>query len=423
MKFKDIKNKIRDFSGRHPFRAFFAACIVIPFVLTACIVFPMALVGEISPHQIPANMITGVLTFLFFTFPALISIVNLAGVFIGPEHTKDFHIFAWITLLAGTVLTVLYQWLNLAEIVWKDWPEQLYNSEVHAPIWSGGILPLAILAGLGIIAYFILSLHRADKLPPLLTVLCMGAMYLWGILCILWCVQLSTGEDFFPFYVLPVNCLFLILREIRVKILEWNAAEEGHAQKEWTEPWNRFLRKAGMWPVYAFIAMLPILGVLFCILALFGQSPDTLIRAFTETADWRLSKMTAPPNLYYDEHYLCTVAAGGHKQIVKPLRMGERHGHRVVVNRQLEIANAFEQVLKEKMPAAHRRIRRFYDTYGFPVAKCIRTKTACDLVYLLMKPLEWCFLAVLYLTDVHPEDRIAVQYLPKPGGTDQDSPD
>ena len=34
-----------------------------------------------------------------------------------------------------------------------------------------------------------------------------------------------------------------------------------------------------------------------------------------------------------------------------------------------------------------------------------------DLIYYLMKPLEWAFLAVLYLTDVRPEDRIAVQYM------------
>ncbi len=31
-----------------------------------------------------------------------------------------------------------------------------------------------------------------------------------------------------------------------------------------------------------------------------------------------------------------------------------------------------------------------------------------------MKPLEWLFLAVLYLTEVHPEDRIAVQYMERP---------
>lgn len=93
--------------------------------------------------------------------------------------------------------------------------------------------------------------------------------------------------------------------------------------------------------------------------------------------------------------------------------MGERHGHRVVVNRQLCVANAFEQILEEKMPGVHRRVRYIYDTYGFPVAKMIRSPLAADVVYLLMKPMEWCFLAVIYACDTKPENRIALQYFPQ----------
>ena len=55
-------------------------------------------------------------------------------------------------------------------------------------------------------------------------------------------------------------------------------------------------------------------------LIIFGQAPDAAIKAFTETADFRLSQKIPPQQLYYDEHYLCTVAAGGDKKIVKPLR-------------------------------------------------------------------------------------------------------
>lgn len=34
-----------------------------------------------------------------------------------------------------------------------------------------------------------------------------------------------------------------------------------------------------------------------------------------------------------------------------------------------------------------------------------------DLIYYLMKPLEWLFLLVLYLVDRKPENRIAMQYI------------
>ena len=159
--------------------------------------------------------------------------------------------------------------------------------------------------------------------------------------------------------------------------------------------------------------MWPLLGIIIGILALFGQQPDAVIKAWTQTSDWNLSKRVAPQNLYYDEHYLCTVAAGGHKKVVKPLRLGVRHGHEVIVNRQLCVANAFEQILEERVPRFHKIVRHLYDTYGFPIAKLVHSPYVADCIYILMKPLEWLFLMVLYFCDVNPENRIAVQYLPK----------
>lgn len=172
------------------------------------------------------------------------------------------------------------------------------------------------------------------------------------------------------------------------------------------------LNDAKKWPLIAFILMIPLLGGIIMILALFGQQPDACIKAWTETSDWTLSRQVSPQNIFYDEHYLCTVAAGGHRKVVKPIRMGERHGHAVVVNRQLCIANAFEQIIEEKTPKFHRAVRGFYDSYGFPIAKLIHSPYIADFVYFIMKPLEWIFIVVLYFTDVNPENRIAVQYFP-----------
>lgn len=110
----------------------------------------------------------------------------------------------------------------------------------------------------------------------------------------------------------------------------------------------------------------------------------------------------------YDGHYLCTVAAGGHKEIVKPIRLGRRGKKYIVVNRQLCIANAFEQIIEEKAPRFHYVVRSFYDKYGYPVAKHINSKYAADFVYFLMKPLEQIFLIVIYLFDSKP--KIVQQY-------------
>ncbi len=81
------------------------------------------------------------------------------------------------------------------------------------------------------------------------------------------------------------------------------------------------------------------------------------------------------------------------------------------MNRQLLVANAFEDLLAERLPGVHRQLRHFYDTYGYPIARHIRSRWMADLVYFIMKPLEYFFVIVLYLFDTQPENRIAVQYL------------
>ena len=146
---------------------------------------------------------------------------------------------------------------------------------------------------------------------------------------------------------------------------------------------------------------------------LFGQRPDEAIKAFLETSDWTLSTKISPPSITYDGHYLCTVSLRGHKNIVKPIRMGIRRGEKIVVNRQLCVANAFEDLVQERMPRFHHFIRYIYDKYGYPLSKHINTALQADITYILMKPLEWIFLLVLYIFDVNPENRIATQYIGK----------
>lgn len=199
-----------------------------------------------------------------------------------------------------------------------------------------------------------------------------------------------------------------------MKIQLWNQLNQTRSAKDRAvlSSFQKILQQSTNWPWLGIIFCLPLLGALLFILILFGQKPDYLIKAWTETADWNLSEKVAPVNLQVDEHYLCTVAATGHRGLVKPIRKGVRHGHEVVVNRQLEVANAFEELLAVKCPRLHRFIRRTYDKYGYPFAKHMRHQWQADLIYLVMKPLEWFFVVILYIFDNHPENRIVRQYLP-----------
>ncbi|NLL75788.1 MAG: hypothetical protein GX235_00840 [Clostridiales bacterium] len=281
------------------------------------------------------------------------------------------------------------------------------------------------VGAVSILGYFIVRYRQLEKMSPLVITFCIGAMYLGVAECILWIVQIWNGE--FHALVLclfPLNFIVIVLKTMKDIILKWreihnsdlNPADEqsNFYQKPLFALINSWLLNSTNWPFIGLLFSLPLLGVLVVVLALFGQAPDSFIKAWTETADWNLSQRVAPQNISYDEHYLCTVAAGGHKKVVKPLRLGKRHGHEVIVNRQLCIANAFEQILEEKTPHLHKMIRSAYDKYGYPVARHIKSPYTADIIYFFMKPAEWFFLFIIYLCDSKPENRIALQYIHGP---------
>lgn len=317
---------------------------------------------------------------------------------------------------------ILYEIMYLAaakNVVFNaDWQQTLENESVHTPLFTGSLPTIWVIICLALAGMLILGLVPLKKLPPLAAVLSISAMYLGTLLSIVWTIHIFQYEwvSDLLLLLLPVNCATITARMVFVKMKEYEP-DENRRSKIDSVPFlgkcNRLLENAHLWPVTALLLMWPLLGILIVILILFGQAPDSVIKAWTETSQFNLSQKVSPQNIYYDEHYLCTVAAGGHQKVVRPKRKGIRHGHEVIVNRQLCIANAFEQVLEERTPHFHRKVRTFYDTYGFPVAKLIHSKYIADLIYYFMKPLEWVFLIVLYLTDLHPEDRIALQYTGK----------
>lgn len=361
----------------------------------------------------------------FMIFPL---VLTAAEVFLLVKGRRNQELYQRCRVLdvAGIAVGALYSLIYLSlfyEVSFgRDWQEQLFNRQTHTPVYTQAQLTVIMVALAATAGYFIVNYIPLRVMPPLALVLGLAAMYLGAVESVVWGIHVFRGEDYDFFLLLyPLNCLLLTARTVSHKMWEWKQlleTDESRRQRylEGTGIYHRcncFLAKSERWPLAAFLLMWPLLGILIGLLMLFGQKPDAVIRAFTETSDWNLSQRAAPQNIYYDEHYLCTVAAGGHEKIVKPKRLGVRHGHQVIVNRQLCIANAFEQVLEERTPRFHRRVRHFYDTYGFPVARLIRTKSAADVVYFIMKPLEWIFLAVLYLTDANPENRIAIQYTGK----------
>jgi hypothetical protein len=165
----------------------------------------------------------------------------------------------------------------------------------------------------------------------------------------------------------------------------------------------------------------PLLTILSVLLLLLGQKPDSAVRAFTETYKHGFSQLDDQciNAMCPGGHFLCTIAAKGHKNLVNPVRLGRRGTNIIVCNRQLLISNAFEELLQQKLPYIHKPVRRFYNQIGNLIHRYyggFNCKWVSDSVYIAMKPLEYFFLIVLYLFDKKPENRIATQYIDKNEG-------
>lgn len=422
----------REFMEKHPF----LTAILLSAALGAAlaVLMQLSVMGNVGiadrALSIILEFLVGVLSGMIIYGGFMILPFVLTGaeilLFVKGRKNHELHRKGRIFDIVGAVLGVLYSMIYLSfsdEVMFRsDWQEQLVNRQTHTPIYTGAWLTVFAVTLVAVIGYFAVNYIPLKKMPPLLLVLGLAAMYLGTIESVVWGIHVTKELPFDLLLLLPpFNYLLITARTVKCKMWEWRqmAEEDDSRMAQYQErkgifsACNHFLSKAERWPLAAFVLMWPLLGILIGFLVLFGQRPDAVIKAFTETSDWNLSQRVAPQNIYYDEHYLCTVAAGGHKGIVKPKRLGVRHGHQVIVNRQLCVANAFEQVLEERTPGFHRAVRHFYDTYGFPVARMIQSKYTADLIYFLMKPLEWIFLIVLYLTDVNPESRIAIQYTGK----------
>lgn len=261
------------------------------------------------------------------------------------------------------------------------------------------------------------SRYVKKLLSPVLITLVAGMMVLGLIFCFTICIHFApmAAAVIFPginlLFLSPFFCFFYLLKEIiRLnKYLKEYLEQQDTTAANIINVFYNSIYQNHLGFVVVLIA--PLLLIIQAALFLVGQQPDSVITQFTESCGYLLSK-------YQDcscggGHYLCSIAANGNKKLVKPTRFGVRANERIVVNRQLLVANAFENWLEEYTPKMHKVIRGSYDACNIPVNEWSKHKRFANVLYIFMKPLEWLFLAWLYLFDKRPEDRIAKQYYPK----------
>ena len=196
---------------------------------------------------------------------------------------------------------------------------------------------------------------KGRDLPPLTLVLSLIFLIIGSIISFAVLMQVGSHDteslDFYKgndgsFYFLwtPLFSLFTAIY-LWLKILneEKNISQNRTYKNKFLNDCNRFLSQKYDVTNWAWIFLLPVFIVLTLILMLFGQDYNSLIKVFTDTTTWTFSQKTHPPILDHTGHYLCTVAAKGNPNLVKPLYLGKRHSRPIIVNRQLQIANLFEE--------------------------------------------------------------------------------
>ncbi len=382
-------------------------------------------------QHIPSSILTlaavigmGILAALFVLSPALavlIIVLMLAHIVVHRIYNslhKDADKFKRTTDL---ILIFFFIYSAVLFFIMCDTYRFDYMTPIDAVDY--GYTPLATKHRLSIWVFGALSLGsmlalwlKGEALPPLTLVLCLVFTIIgigFSVAIVLQTYQ-NTEDDnalTWAYFLLPMS--YTIIASALVFGLILTDAQTA-AHRIYHNPilrtLNRFLSMAYVRPFWVLLLLAPAFILVVAILTLFGQDPHAITKAFTETTTWQFSQQTHPPDLGHGGHYLCTVAVCGNPKVVKPLRLGRRHGNTIVVNRQLLIANAFEEWVHDVSPKWHRIIRSTYDRYGYPLSRQITGSSASNWVYRMMKPLEWFFLVILYLFCVKPEEKIAKQY-------------
>ena len=352
----------------------------------------------------------GRLPFILFLLPGLIVYID----FVKYAGTRKRLFPPVLSRIIDLFVIIVYPIVFLVAIDSGTEIDCCSDSPVFAPAHRFTLYCWIALPVLG----FFISTFRKSVFPPIVESLVNCLILMGFLLNLIIAIHLHTEPGYWVFGNLPIALLFLIvLMENHQRILSVVYISQAQPESGITGFFWRILNEKVL-TKYSILLLLGIPIFIFgtLTLLLFGQKPDSLIQAFTQTYYQGFSQLDhLCENVKCGGHYLCSVAANGHPNVVKPHRYGIRKGQLIMCNRQLLVSNAFEELIAEKNPRLHKVIRKNYDKVGAKIHRhyhLFENKWVSDMVYVLMKPLEWMFVCILYTVDTKPENRISFQYLP-----------
>jgi len=275
-------------------------------------------------------------------------------------------------------------------------------SEAYRALASPEVYGLLLLHFLAVGGYW-LSRRREHDLPARVEPWVVALLLCGVVLHVAVAVQLL---DLLPWLLLFPFSLPLLTPFLAIVLFWRELTRRLRTRAEHGEPFGRERLPQGL------LRLPLVLGAYSLLLAWWRGHPRGALDVFARTCTHSLS--TLPLELTYPScsgHYLCTIAAHGHPALVRPERLGLRRGRIIIVNRQLAVANAFEDLLHTRWPRVGKAARTCYDRLAIPICGYIRRRWLANLIYLAMKPAEWLFfLALLAFDPCSPEQRIDRMY-------------
>ena len=250
---------------------------------------------------------------LLLVVPAFLSLWNLANCFF--KKPKGEKILAPVGVIGGGIM---YGMMQSSLDYGGDWYEQIYSFQTHYSL-SPRYPAVYFALFLGIVALFVLVYAKAEAMPPLVSAICISLLVIFNIYQLFYMLQLANQFN--------IQHMFLYLYQINLMILSgriirdhMNQTVEMFRKDETKIKVNSFVYKLfskmdtlSKYSVFVFVVFFFVVAILEIVFVLAGQGIDAPIKTFTDTADWTFSQQVPPPPLDYDGHYLCTVAAGGHR--------------------------------------------------------------------------------------------------------------
>lgn len=236
----------------HPFR-FSVLCSIV----VGCIIFLVIMVlGKVRAEEIVLAFLFSLVVSACIFYPFLILVMEVTYLILAAINKESPCAWQVDQVALWYVMLLEYIYVRLIGATGSDWMIQLTNGEKHTPVYTGSWPIIFLIAVLAIVGYYYLSFRPMKKMPPLMAVISISAMYLGIVELIVFSVQVIgvQGDDLaFMLLIWPASLVLMCARTILARVREWEVLpmeKRKIHQNRILNTMDGLLSKASFWPLW-----------------------------------------------------------------------------------------------------------------------------------------------------------------------------